>query len=161
MAPDDANGEDDVKISIEESSTDHMAQASAAAPAATSNSGTSSPPVEIVSVTQDGDEEGEEGIDFDTGQPHVTILQGVPSDMVPDPTGDLPFHDAAETYGETINRLMQYFPSRKLFRTYYTTSYLKILSSRLSLPLYLPLYLPLLCLSIYSSACSQTPAQSS
>lgn len=108
---DDADDDDDhdVKISVEETEVE-MAHADAAADtAASSSSGASSPPLEVISVDHDDD------TDLDGPHPQVTLLQDDEAADIPDdPTVELPFHDAAETYTETITRLAPYMPTRKL-----------------------------------------------
>jgi len=79
-----ADPADAVHISVEESELDMSREEDTVVDTpASSTSESSSPPVEVVSIEPEDDAE------------------------------DFPFHDATETYGETIARLLQYFPTRK------------------------------------------------
>jgi ubiquitin carboxyl-terminal hydrolase 34 len=94
----------DVKISVEETKTD---MADTDLHLASSGSETSSPPVEVITIDQD--EDGEYGND----QPQVTLLQDVQANELSDPTADFPFHDATETYQDTVLRLTNFMHTRK------------------------------------------------
>lgn len=99
--------DDEVKVSVEETEVE-MAQVDVGADTPiSSGSAASSPPVELVHVDQ-----GDEDAELEDDEPQVILIQDNPIDM-PDPTPDLPFHDVAETYSDTIARLTQYMPSRK------------------------------------------------
>lgn len=102
--------DDEVKVSVEETEVE-MAQVDVGADTPiSSGSAASSPPVELVHVDQ-----GDEDAELEDDEPQVILIQDNPIDM-PDPTPDLPFHDVAETYSDTIARLTQYMPSRKCLR---------------------------------------------
>lgn len=71
-----------------------------------SRSGSDSPPVEIVSMTAEDDAE------FDDDE-SITMLDDSGRSLEYDPTSTFPFHDATESYLETVIRLLQYLPTRK------------------------------------------------
>lgn len=71
-----------------------------------SRSESGSPPIEIISVSADDD------ADFDDDE-SITMLDEAGRSLIYDPTVSFPFHDAAETYIETVIRLLQYLPTRK------------------------------------------------
>lgn len=71
-----------------------------------SRSESGSPPIEIISVSADDDEY------FDDDEP-ITTLDDIGRSLIYDPTVSFPFHDTAETFLETVVRLLQYLPTRK------------------------------------------------
>jgi ubiquitin carboxyl-terminal hydrolase 34 len=73
---------------------------------ARSRSESGSPPIEIVSVN------GEEDADFEDDD-SITMLDESGRSLAYDPTISFPFHDATESYLETVLRLLQYLPTRK------------------------------------------------
>lgn len=95
--------DDDVKISVEETEVDMTSVDTPDRHLASSGSETSSPPVEVVSLDQDDDPE------YESAQPQVTLLQGQGAQ---DPTIEFPFHDAAESFAETVSRLTSFMSSR-------------------------------------------------
>lgn len=100
---------EDVKISVEESEVDMTGEDTILDTPVSSNSDASSPPVELVTVQLDDDDE----IDFGFSDPQVTILDGIPRALLHDPSEEFPFRDANESFGETINRLSTYMTTRK------------------------------------------------
>ncbi|KAK4252308.1 hypothetical protein C7999DRAFT_27033 [Corynascus novoguineensis] len=71
-----------------------------------SRSGSESPPVEVVSVTAEDDAE------FDDDE-SITMLDDSGRSLEYDPTSTFPFHDATESYLETVIRLLQYLPTHE------------------------------------------------
>ncbi|SPQ22462.1 4cc22c61-bf1b-4482-8892-2926799c2547 [Thermothielavioides terrestris] len=72
---------------------------------ASSRSSSTSPPVEVVSM------DGEDDVDFEDDEPEVTMLDESGRSLGYDPTVSFPFHDASETYLDTVIRLLQYLPT--------------------------------------------------
>jgi ubiquitin carboxyl-terminal hydrolase 34 len=93
--------DDDVKISVEETEVDMTTSDTPDRHLASSGSETSSPPVEVVTLDQDDDPE------YESAQPQVTLLHGAQ-----DPTHEFPFHDASESFPETVSRLTSFMSSR-------------------------------------------------
>lgn len=71
-----------------------------------SRSESGSPPIEIISVSADDD------ADFEDDE-SITMLDEAGRSLIYDPTVSFPFHDTAETFLETVIRLLQYLPTRK------------------------------------------------
>ncbi|KAK3357400.1 hypothetical protein B0T25DRAFT_452553 [Lasiosphaeria hispida] len=103
-----ADTADAVHISVEEAELDISKDDAVVDTPVSSVSDDSSPPVEIISV-QPGDD-----TDFDSGDPEAAILGGFPRPILQDPTTDLPFHDVAETFPDTIARITSYFPTHEM-----------------------------------------------
>jgi ubiquitin carboxyl-terminal hydrolase 34 len=95
-----------VKTSVEETEVDMPPNDAMADTPASSRSASGSPPVEVISLNgeDDGDFEDEEAI---------TIIDAPGRSLIQDPTINFPFHDATESYAETVLRLLQYLPTRK------------------------------------------------
>jgi ubiquitin carboxyl-terminal hydrolase 34 len=64
-----------------------------------------SPPIEVISVSADDDDDA-----FDDEGP-VDMLDDSGGYLTYDPTVRFPFHDEAEPYAVTIERLLQYLPT--------------------------------------------------
>ncbi|KAK0645991.1 hypothetical protein B0T16DRAFT_412380 [Cercophora newfieldiana] len=94
-----ADPADAVHISVEEADLDMSRDDTIADTPASSASGSSSPPVELISVEADHD-------DFDAGDKEVMIMG---ESICRDPSANLPFHEPTETYLETVTRLSQFF----------------------------------------------------
>lgn len=97
--------DDEVKISVEETEVEMTTNDAPDPNLASSGSETSSPPVEVITIEED------EGPDYESTQPQVTLLHGVQ-----DPTTEFPFHDAAESLADTVSRLMSFMTNRKFRR---------------------------------------------
>lgn len=100
--------DDDVKISVEETEVD-MTNADTPDPRpASSGSETSSPPVEIIAIDDDQDDD----LEYENAQPSVTLLHGPHDNILGDPTDDFPFHDANESFPDTVKRLCAFMTTR-------------------------------------------------
>ncbi|KAK5664214.1 hypothetical protein OQA88_430 [Cercophora sp. LCS_1] len=98
---------DGVQISVEESELEMSREETLIDTPVSSTSNGSSPPVELVSMPLDNDNDD---ADFISDDPEVTILGSFPRGTMQDPTGDFPFHDNGFTYQQTINnKLPEYF----------------------------------------------------
>lgn len=74
--------------------------------AISSSSDSGSPPVEIISMVVEDD------ADFDDND-SITMLDDSGRLLEYDPSASFPFHDSAESYMETVIRLLPFLPTRK------------------------------------------------
>lgn len=95
-----------VKNSVEDVAADLPANNMLSETLLSSSSGSGSPPIEVISVA------GEDDADFDDDE-SITMLDDSGRSLEYDPTATFPFHDATESYLETVIRLLQYLPTRK------------------------------------------------
>ncbi|AEO57729.1 hypothetical protein MYCTH_2304264 [Thermothelomyces thermophilus ATCC 42464] len=97
---------DAARKSVEELGTDLPANGMLSETPLSSSSGSGSPPIEVISVT------GEDDADFDDDE-SITMLDDSGRSLEYDPTATFPFHDATESYLETVIRLLQYLPTHE------------------------------------------------
>ena len=83
-------------------------------PAASASSGseTGSPPVEIIDIQPDEDE------DLGEDRPRVTLLHDLQGGMLADPTADFPYRDPVENLAESVLKLESFITTRKLTVAY-------------------------------------------
>lgn len=74
--------------------------------AVSSRSDSGSPPIEIISMAAEDD------ADFDDDD-SITMLDDSGRSLEYDPSLSFPFHDSAESYMDTVNRLLTFLPTRK------------------------------------------------
>ncbi|KAK4178441.1 putative ubiquitin carboxyl-terminal hydrolase [Triangularia setosa] len=98
-----------VKLSIEDSELD-MAQEDAALDTPVSSaSEPSSPPVEVIAIPPDDDEDFEDG-------GSIAILDGngqepIGIDSIPDPSGNFPFREDHDSWPDAVTRVANFFPN--------------------------------------------------
>ncbi|KAK4157923.1 hypothetical protein C8A00DRAFT_29151 [Chaetomidium leptoderma] len=102
--PPSASPTDAVKTSVEEPEAVMPANGTAVDTPGSLRSESGSPPIEIISV------DAEDDADFDDDE-SITMLDESGRSLVYDPTVSFPFHDATESYLETVIRLLQYLPT--------------------------------------------------
>ena len=102
--------DDDVKISVEETEVDMANTGTPAPQKASSDSETSSPPIELIALDQEDD------LEYGSAQPQVTLLHGAHANVLADPTADFPFHEATESLQETVARLTSFMFRKSLCR---------------------------------------------
>ncbi|KAK4237057.1 hypothetical protein C8A03DRAFT_16355 [Achaetomium macrosporum] len=93
-----------IKTSVEEPEAVMPPNDAMADTPASSRSASGSPPVEVISLN--GDDDG----DFEDEEP-ITVLDASGRSLIYDPTLTFPFHDATESYAETVLRLLQFLPT--------------------------------------------------
>lgn len=101
-----ASSPDVVKTSVEEADATMPINGEPFEAPTSPRSDSDSPPVEVIPVNLEDD------ADFDDDE-SVTMLDEPGRSLEFDPSQGFPFHDATESYFETVVRLLQYLPTRK------------------------------------------------
>lgn len=110
--PVSSRSEADIKESVEDAEIDLVQVPSKEMSTPRSSSPASaSPPVEVITIQDDGDEEEVDRIGFGTYNPGISIVGS--DQAVPDPTSLFPYNDPEETLSETVQRLSNYISTRK------------------------------------------------
>ncbi|KAK4140337.1 uncharacterized protein C8A04DRAFT_15044 [Dichotomopilus funicola] len=102
-----ASSPDVVKTSVEEADSTMPINGESLEAPTSPRSDSDSPPVEVVSVNDEDD------ADFDDDDESITMLDEPGRSLEFDPSQGFPFHDATESYFETVVRLLQYLPTHE------------------------------------------------